>query len=324
MRHYCTLFDRNYIDRGLALHRSLLRHCGEFTLHVLCLDSATQQALESLSLPGMTLISVESLESWDPELRAARKDRAPVEFYFTCKPVLLGYLLDRYPGSKRVEYLDSDLYFFREPEVAEREYAGSAVALSPHDLEARNADRRKYGEFNAGWVSVSGDGEGPQFVRWWRDRCMEWCRFVVEDHRFADQKYLDQVPGLFPRAVVVRHPGVNLAPWNIGGRHVELSEQGVRVEGCPLVIFHFHGVRQMMFDVFESGLHDYGVRLSAAVRTGIYRPYVGTLLECRRQLLGLPAPVRAQLDAQRMEPGALDLARQVFRTARAVARRTAA
>ena len=63
MRQYCTLFDRNYIVRGLALYRSLLRHCGEFTLHVLCLDSATLQALGSLSLPGMALIGVESLES---------------------------------------------------------------------------------------------------------------------------------------------------------------------------------------------------------------------------------------------------------------------
>lgn len=322
MRQYCTLFDYNYIDRGLALYRSLLRHCGEFTLHVLCLDQATLQALSSLSLPRIVLIGVESLESWDPDLRTARGDRAPVEFYFTCKPVLLGYLLDRHPDISSIEYLDSDLYFFSDPETVEQEYAGSPIALSPHDFDAGNAIRLKYGKFNAGWVSVYGDGEGRRFIRWWRDRCIEWCRLTAEDTRFADQKYLDRVPGLFPRAVAVSHPGANLAPWNVGGRNVELSEQGVRVEGRPLVFFHFHGLKQMMFDVFESGLHDYGVGLSATIRTGIYRPYVGTLLECRRQLLDLPAPVRAQLDAQRVEPGALDLARQFLRTAQAVARRT--
>lgn len=322
MRHYCTLFDRNYIDRGLALHRSLLRHCGEFTLHVLCLDSATLQALSLLSPPRMELLRVESLESWDPGLRDARNDRTPVEFYFTCKSVLLGYLLERQPGIERLEYLDSDLCYFCDPADAEREYAGSAIALSPHGFDVQNANRLKYGKFNAGWVSIAADGDGTRFVRWWRDRCMEWCRLAVEDSRFADQKYLDRVPGLFPRAVAVRHPGANLAPWNVGGRHVEHSERGVHVDGRPLVFFHFHGLRQMLFGVFESGLHEYGVTLSGAIRSGIYRPYVSSLQKCRRQLLDLPTPARAQLGARRVAPGARNLVRQVLRTAQAVARRT--
>ncbi len=322
MRRYCTLFDRNYIVRGLALYQSLLRHCGEFTLHVLCLDSVTLQALASLALPKMELIGVESLENWDPDLRAARNDRAPVEFYFTCKPVLLGYLLDRYPGVNRIEYLDSDLYYFCDPEVAEQEYAESSIALSPHGFDTRNAVRLKYGKFNAGWVSVSGDAEGSRFVRWWRDRCMEWCRLTVEDARFADQKYLDRVPGLFPHTVAVHHPGANLAPWNVGGRQVELTAQGVRVDGRPLVFYHFHDLRKIMFGVFESGLLDYGVRLSEAMKTGIYLPYVGALQECGRQLRDLPASVRAQLDTLHRGGSARDLARQIVRSARAIARRT--
>ena len=76
---------------------------------------------------------------------------------------------------------------------------------------------------------------------------MEWCRLVVEDTRFGDQKYLDQVPTLFPRMTAVSHPGVNLAPWNIGGYRVELTDRGIEVEGCPLVFFHFHGTKRMFF-----------------------------------------------------------------------------
>ena len=322
MRHYCTLFDRNYLDRGLALHRSLLKHCGEFTLHVLCLDAATLQALSALSLPGVSVIRVEALEQWDPGLRAAPADRGLVEFYFTAKSVLLGYLLEHEPALARIEYLDSDPYFFSDPRGAEPEYAASAVALSPHGFDARNADRARFGMFNAGWVGVGGDAEGRRFVRWWRDRCMEWCRLTVEDARFADQKYLDQVPGLFPRAVAVRHPGMNLAPWNLGGRSVTSSENGIRVDGQPLVFFHFHGLRQMKFGVFDSGLYDYGLRLSGHVRTDIYRPYLRTLLACRRQLRDLTATARAQSTPPAGASGTLDLARQTLRTARAIIRRT--
>src|SRR5712691_5262245 len=143
MRHFCTLFDRNYIARGLALHRSLIRHCGDFMLHVLCLDAPTLHVLRALALPQTELITIESLEQADNDLRGARNDRTPLEFYFTCKPVLLGYLLDNKASVSRLEYLDSDLYFFSNPSAAEDEYAESAVALSPHRFNTLNAGRAR-------------------------------------------------------------------------------------------------------------------------------------------------------------------------------------
>src|SRR5438094_6893479 len=155
MRHFCTLFDHNYIDRGLALHRSLVRYCADFTLHVLCLDAPTLHVLRALALPRTELIAIESLEQADNELRGACNDRMPLEFYFTCKPVLLGYILDRNASVGRLEYLDADLYFFSGPSTAEEEYAESAVALSPHRFNTLNAGRARYGRFNAGWISVS-------------------------------------------------------------------------------------------------------------------------------------------------------------------------
>jgi hypothetical protein len=318
MRHFCTLFDGNYISRGLALHRSLLRHGGDFMLHVLCLDAPTFQALTALALPRTELITVESLETEHRDLHRARADRTLVEFYFTCKPVLLGHVLDRHAGASRLDYLDSDLYFFSDPLPVEQEYAGSAIALSPHRFNALNASRERYGKFNAGWVSVSADEEGRRFIAWWRGRCMEWCRMEVEESRFGDQKYLDQVPALFPRTAVVSHPGVNLGPWNIGGCRVGLSERGVDIAGRPLLFFHFHGTKRMLFNLYESGMHDYGAELTSAIKQGIYRPYVTELAACERQLASLPATVRAGVNASSARR-TTDLARQLVRTARAVA-----
>src|SRR6266480_222524 len=322
MRHFCTLFDRNYIARGLALYRSLVRHCGDFMLHVLCLDAPTLHVLRTLALPRTELITVETLEHGDHDLRGARSDRTPLEFYFTCKPVLLGYILDRNADISRVEYLDADLYFFSDPSAAEEEYAGSAVALSPHRFNTLNAALARHGGFNAGWISVSGYREGRRFDGWWRDRCMEWCRLAVEDTRFGDQKYLDQVPALFPRTTAVSHPGFNLAPWNIGGCRVDLSGRGVEIEGHPLVFFHFHGTKRMLFNLYESGLHDYGAKLTPTIRRGIYQPYATQLAACNRQLSDLPAAVRAHLDSARVAPSARDLARQFVSTVRAIARHT--
>jgi hypothetical protein len=317
-RHFCTLFDRNYIDRGLALHRSLLRHCADFTLHVLCLDAPTEQALTALALPRTQVMNLETLLSADPDL-AACTGREPAEFYFTCKPVLLRYLLDRHQKLSRLDYLDSDLYFFSDPSAAATQYAASPVALSPHRFDPPNASRVRYGRFNAGWVSVDGSPQARRFVEWWRERCIEWCSLDVEDTRFGDQKYLDQVPLLFAPDAAVAHPGVNLAPWNIGGCRVESSADGVQVDGRPLVFFHFHGTKRMLFNVYECGLHDYGVSLAPAVRRGIYGPYVRELDASRRQLRTLPQAMRDQL-APQTRLGAKALARRLISTARALAR----
>jgi len=316
MHHYCTLFDRNYLTRGLALHRSLRRHAREFTLHVLCLDAATEEALATLALPGVELVSLEALQDWDPDLRAVRGGRSLPEFYFTCKPFLLGYLLERAPRLERLSYLDSDLYFFADTACVERECAGSPIALTPHRFSAKNAGRKKYGNFNAGWLSVDGGVEARRFVEWWRNRCHEWCRTVVEEMRFGDQKYLDQVPALFPGTRILSHPGMNLGPWNILPGSVAQAAGGVTVSGQRLVFFHFHGIRRLYLDYYDCGLFEYGVALTPEIRNGIYRPYLAELSDCAHQASTL-APTDAAAG------GALGFARQLRETLRAVVRRSA-
>jgi len=37
----CTLFDHNYLDKGLVMIESLLKHDPELEIHVLCLDDKT-------------------------------------------------------------------------------------------------------------------------------------------------------------------------------------------------------------------------------------------------------------------------------------------
>ena len=323
MHCFCTLFDRNYITRGLALYGSLARYCEDFTLYVLCLDQPTFDVLAALGLKSMELVSIEDLEGRNREFRQARYDRSPVEFYLTCKPVLLNYLFDRNPKAGRISYLDSDLYFYSDPGVMLEELGDCSVALTPHRFSARHIALKVRGEFNAGWLSVGAEDEGRRFVQWWRVRCLEWCRLVVEETRFGDQKYLDQVPLLFPNTRIVSNPGVNLAPWNIGDVPVEMSGKGVEIAGRPLIFFHFHGTRRLLFNLHDSGLYEYGVKLTPAIRNGIYRPYLAELAACERQIQALPSPVRSSLVGDRAPAKVGTLPRQLALAARAVVRKTA-
>jgi hypothetical protein len=323
MHLYCTMFDRNYVTRGLALYGSLLRHRKESRLVVLCLDATTYDILTSLALQNMEPVSLSSLEESDPELSRTRPQRTAVEYYFTCKPVLLKFIAEKYTDAQRITYLDSDLFYFSDPEPLELEYAGSAVALTPHRFPTRLAGRNQYGRFNAGWVSVSCGEEGRRFIDWWRARCIEWCRLKVQEDRFGDQKYLNRVPTLFSRVTILDHAGANLAPWNLEGLEIHRTEDGVVVEGRPLVFFHFHGLRRVLFRIYDSGLYGYGVNLSPQVRHGIYRPYFADLALAENRVSRLSADVRTFLDADRSMPSLRQLLSRVRLALRLVASGTA-
>ena len=323
MHLYCTLFDKNYLTRGLALYGSLLRHCREFRLVVLCLDEATFETLTVLALPNVELVALSSLEKSDTELIRARSQRSALEYYFTCKPALMRFLAEEYPDAQRITYLDSDLFYFSDPGLLEHEHEGTTVALTPHRFPARLAERNRFGRFNAGWVSASCSQEGRRFIDWWRERCLEWCRLEVQDDRFGDQKYLDQVPILFSRVSILDHPGANLAPWNLDGFDIRRSEGAVAVDGYLLVFFHFHGVRRLLYRIYDSGLYGYGVKLSAQVRRCIYGPYFAELALAEIRLSRLPADVRKSLVAGRGMPGLRESLSRVRQALRVVATGTA-
>src|SRR6266550_3174276 len=94
-RIFCTLFDKNYLFKGLALYRSLEKWAGDFRLFVLCMDAESYDTLSRLALPKATLVRLDQFE--DDELRKAKSTRSLIEYYWTCTPSLPLYVMDRCP-----------------------------------------------------------------------------------------------------------------------------------------------------------------------------------------------------------------------------------
>jgi hypothetical protein len=93
---------------------------------------------------------------------------------------------------------------------------------------------------------------------------------------------------LFPGTALVS-PGVNAGPWTLDASKVGVSGDQVTISGRPLVVFHFHGVRRMLFRVYDCGVFQYGVRLDSRIKRGIYLPYVRELASCSRLASSLGA-----------------------------------
>ena len=283
MRVFCTYFDHNYLPRGLALHGSMQEHCPEFELWVLCLTGDCHEALKRLALPGVKLITLEQMELFEPRLTEARKNRSAIEYFFTCTPVLPLFVLANEPAASAVTYVDCDMFIFHPLDEFWEEIEDSSIAIVAHRFPLALRGLERWGVFNVGWLTFRRDANASACLDWWRDRCLEWCYDKLEEGRFADQKYLDDWPERFSGVRVIRHPGVNLAPWNLAAHHLAWANDRIMVDGQPLLVFHFHGLKQRARTLFDPQLLRYGVEPDEVLSERIYGPYLCKLTKLARQ-----------------------------------------
>ncbi|CAN5918354.1 hypothetical protein BH11PSE3_BH11PSE3_24040 [soil metagenome] len=290
MHRYCTYFDHRFLDRGLAMIRSLRRVEPDCRISVLCLTPACERVLSGLGEPGVTLTSLASFERDNPDLLAIKESRCLRDYYFTLSGCVVAAALEAAGPDEIVTYLDADLFFYASPVPLFESMAGASVGLIGHRFHWWAKRLEKYGRFNVGWVSFRADATGQEAAQWWRSRCIEWCYGFVDGDRFADQKYLEHMAANFPKVVEIRHPGANLGPWNIC-RHTiaPRADGGFTVDAnVPLIFFHFSGLREVEPGVFLCSRPSYLGPFSKVVRSGLYATYVALLLKMRKEIGGIP------------------------------------
>lgn len=274
MKYFCTYFDRNYLSRGLALHHSLKEHCPEFRLWALCMDESAYKALKQLNLPEIEPIALHQFEQGDDSLLRAKQNRSKVEYYFTCTPSLPLYVLNHWPEVDLITYLDSDLFFFANPEPLFKEMGANSISIIDHRFPPRLRNRARFGIYNVAWLSFRRDENGLDCLNWWREQCIAWCYDREEKGRFADQKYLDDWPVRFQNVTVLQHKGANLAPWNQENYRISFQDGHCLVDDEPLIFYHFQGFREVRRGIYDAGLWSYHVRAPSQLITGLYFPYV--------------------------------------------------
>ena len=269
--HFCTLFDRNYLYKGLALYNSLLKHCPDFVLWILCMDDITHAMLTNMGLKNAQLIRLHDFE--DEELLRAKRSRTVAEYCWTCTPSLLLYVLKNDPSADMVAYLDADLFFFSSPSPIYEEFGDNSIMIIEHRFPEHLRHMEENGIYNVQMLIFRNNAPGMECLKWWRDRCNEWCYFRLEDGKMGDQKYLDDWPVRFEGVHVLQHKGAGVALWNIMRYRTNEKHGKVHIDDDPLIFYHFH-----QFDILRSGSYDYGARehysLTSEDIKYIYLPYV--------------------------------------------------
>lgn len=242
---FATIAAENYKPQFCTLLASLRKHAPDAELRVLMIDGKKPTLPPELT--GVRLDEPAGLPLPGYQRLAVRF--TVTELATALKPIYLRQLIEeRQP--EWICYVDPDLMFLTPPDLIRHRLRDHDILLTPHFSDPAEAGRVEHeilymrsGAYNLGFLGLRPSENVLAFLQWWHDRVMEHCSEDAIHGVFTDQRWLDLAPGMFPGVCVERHPGLNVAAWNLMGRPLERTEDGYRVRGEPLIFFHFSKVR---------------------------------------------------------------------------------
>lgn len=286
---YCTLFNKNYLGRGLLAYQSLLANDPNMYLWVLALDTETETILKNLALPHMQVVALAAVEGSD--VLAVKSERSVAEYCWTLTPYWMQWVM-QHNEERGCTYVDADLYFFNAPAQLWEDFWESAqsVFITPHFYTPALDYSATCGKYCVQFLSFKPTAEGRAILAGWKQDCLDWCFNRIEPGRFGDQKYLDNWPIKDPNAVrICTHRGC-VGPWNVQQYTFAALQQ------LPVVFYHFHALKWYQDRV---DLSDY--QISQAVKETVYRPYVDAFLDLEKQLkMHLELPYLPDRQVQRL------------------------
>lgn len=267
MLTFCTLFDKQHVAEARLCCSSIHVHAQQAMVYTLCLD---EEALEAAGEWPVVAIPLRNMEERYPGLAAVRGDRDWPSYTQTCKVFLPSFVFEVF-GAWTLCYVDSDMLFWSDPQAISLELGTNSFMVTSREDPVRPLQ----GAFNGGFFVCHDDLRSKQFMAWWQQKVLDWCKWEPgPGGRYTEEGYLNVIadePDRFPGTTICRHPGVNLARWNANRHKLEVVDGGVMIDDkWPLVCFHYQS--------FENTPPRYGLGAEpeGALRY-VYEQYAGML-----------------------------------------------
>lgn len=294
---FCTLFDSNYLDKGLALYASMRKHIKVFRLYIFAFDDKAFEVLSEMHLKNVVVLSVNDI--MDHTLQRIKGERTRGEFCWTCTSVIIEYVLQTY-NEKMCTYVDADIFFFANPKDIIQEIIDDqcAVGLVEHRFE-RNAlygkEIFRNGKYCIQFNTFMNNNEGRKVLKDWKEQCLEWCYGRREDGRFGDQKYPDRWKMRYSCVHVSTCLGAGVAPWNL---HVytNIRQKDGKVfmnfkdRPFPVLFYHYEGMQYLDAHRIYLNLWKYseiGTKRKVNVLYGTYFIYIERIRKILKDSYGI-------------------------------------
>jgi glycosyltransferase involved in cell wall biosynthesis len=277
---FFTICAKNYVAYARTLLASMAHHQPDVDRVLVLsdrLDGALDPAAEDFEIIEAEQLGIESLADM-----AFRYDIT--EFSTAIKPAAFQHLFAE-RGYEAVVYLDPDTYMTSPlDEVQELLERGAEAILTPHICrpvedgdEPDDRSMLQAGVYNLGFLALARSDETRDFLAWWHRRLLRDCRSDLPEGLFVDQKWAELLPCFVERTIILRHPGYNVAYWNLMHRDIR-RDQGVWTSNeLPLRFFHFSGVDLRQRNTFSKHQRRYTLANIGPLR-GLFDEYRDAVL----------------------------------------------
>lgn len=271
-----TIVDGAYFHFAVTLAESFVEHNPNRDFYIFLLEDNDKGEYHK---SGITVKIVNHLIVED--IRERKKYYEITELSTSIKPNIFLWLFDN--NYERVIYFDPDIFIYKSVDYIYDLLEERSIVVTPHSCSPVYDGKRpddlnfmRAGVFNLGFIGVSRGEEGLRFANWWADRLKLNSFSAFSLGMFTDQKWIDLLPCYFDDYYISKHPGLNVAYWNLHERTIHREGTRVKSNGEDLIFFHFSGISlygsdiskyqtrfdwhpnldtELLFDQYRSKLH---------------------------------------------------------------------
>jgi hypothetical protein len=180
-----------------------------------------------------------------------------------------------------VHLIDSDIYFFSDPNNLKKIVKNYDMAFCYHESVNKNTNHR-YGNFNAGYLYFRNSINTKNILGRYIDLCKKKVDYSVFNNNekkiiFADQTYLENLTREFKNILKIKNRSIKRGPWNIGRYKIEVKNDKLFLDKKKLIFYHFSSVKKIYKNFYSLGLRMY-VKNKNEIKQLIYSKYIKELL----------------------------------------------
>lgn len=276
MKVICTVCSGNHLARARAFFETVAQHEPDALRVLLLTDEPTAADLltEAFKVIPARDIGI-------PNYNHLAFKYAVYEFNTAVKPFFFQYLFERDETVDRVVFFDPDMLLYAPLDELWMLLEQHTVVLTPHILTPIEDDKKQNeidllgaGVYNLGFFAIARRGDWLDVLQYWQRRLYTQCRIERDMSLFVDQKWAMMFPCLFEDVYIWKHPGANVAYWNLHERQIV----GKTVNGKPLLCYHFSGYDPSAPDVLSKHQDRFTLENVTPDTRALFADYLARLL----------------------------------------------